>query len=101
MAVCGGLTNNCKKKRSKRQRRKEKYTYLNAEFQRIARRDEKVFLSDQCKRNSGKKYSGKDQRSLQEEIPRPFHAKIRTIDRNGINLTEAEDPKKRLQEYTE
>ena len=48
MAVWGGLTNSCEKKRSKRQRRKEKYTYLNA-FQRMARRDKKAFLSDQCK----------------------------------------------------
>ena len=45
----GGLTNSCEKKRSKKQRRKEKYTHLNAEFQRIARRNKKAFLSDQCK----------------------------------------------------
>ena len=49
MAVWGGLTNSCEKKRSERQRRKERYTHLNAEFQRIARRDKKAFLSDQCK----------------------------------------------------
>ena len=47
MAVWGGLTNSCEKKRSKR--KKERYTHLNAAFQRIARRDKKVFLSDQCK----------------------------------------------------
>ena len=49
MAVWRGLTNSCEKKRSERQRRKERYNYLNAEFQRIARRDKKAFLSDQCK----------------------------------------------------
>ena len=49
MAVWGGLTNSCEKKRIKKQRRKGKYTHLNAEFQRIARRDKKAFLSNQCK----------------------------------------------------
>ena len=49
MAVSGGLTNSCEKKRSKKQRRKERYKHLNAEFQRIARRDNKAFISDQCK----------------------------------------------------
>ena len=48
MAVCGGLTNSCEKKRSKKQREKERYQHLNAEFQRIARRDKKAFFSDQC-----------------------------------------------------
>ena len=49
MAVWGGLTNSCEKKRSEKQRRKVRYKHLNAEFQRIARRDKKAFLSDQCK----------------------------------------------------
>ena len=49
MAVYGGLTNSCEKKRSEKQRRKGKNTHLNAEFQRIARRDKKAFLSDKCK----------------------------------------------------
>ena len=49
MAVWGGLTNSCEKKRSEKQRQRERYTHLNAEFQRIARRDKKAFLSDQCK----------------------------------------------------
>ena len=49
MVVGGGLTNSCEKKRSKRQRRKGKICHLNAEFQRIARRDKKAFLTDQCK----------------------------------------------------
>ena len=59
MAVWGGLTNSCEKKRSQKQKRKERYTHLNAEFQRIARRDQKAFLSDQCKER-GKQYNGKD-----------------------------------------
>ena len=68
---------------------KERYTHLNAEFQRIARRDKKAFLSDQC-RKRGKQQNGKDQRSLQEN--QRFHAKMGTIkDRNGMDLTEAED----------
>ena len=49
MAVWEGLTNSCEKKRSEKQRKKERYKHLNAEFQRIARRDKKAFLSDQCK----------------------------------------------------
>ena len=49
MVVWEGLTNSCEKKRSKRQRKRERYTHLNAEFQRIAGRDNKAFLSDQCK----------------------------------------------------
>ena len=49
MAVWGGLINSCEKKRSEKQRSKERYKHLNAEFQRIARRDKKAFLSDQCK----------------------------------------------------
>ena len=56
MAIWGGLINSCEKKRNEKQRGKERYTHLNAEFQRIARRDKKAFLSDQCKkkRNRGK-----------------------------------------------
>ena len=50
MAVWGGLTNSCEKKRSEKQRRKERYINVNAEFQRIARRDMKAFFSDQCKK---------------------------------------------------
>ena len=49
MAVWGGLTNSCEKKRNKKQRRKERYSHLNAEFQRITRRDKKVLLIEQCK----------------------------------------------------
>ena len=59
MAVWGGLTNSCEKKRSEKQRRKGIYKHLNAEFQRIARRDKKAFLSDQCKEIEGNNRMGK------------------------------------------
>ena len=73
MAVWGGLANSCEKKRSKKQGEKERYNNLNAEFQRIARRDNKVFLSDQCKEieennRMGKTRDGLSSRKL--EIPR-------------------------------
>ena len=98
MAVWGGLTNSCEKKRSE----KERYKHLNAEFQRIARRDKKAFLSDQCKEIEENSRMGK-MRSLQENYTKgTFHAKMGSIkDRNGRDLTEAEDIKKTWQEYTE
>ena len=83
---------------------KERYTHLNAEFQRIARRDKKVFLSDQCKEIEEKNRMGKT-RDLFKKIKDTkgtFHAKMSSIkDRNGIDLKEAEDIKKRWQECTE
>ena len=83
---------------------KEKYTHLNAKFQRIARRDKKAFLSDQCKETEGNNRMGKT-RDLFKKIrdtKGTFHAKIGSIkDRNGMDLTEAEAIKKRWQEYTE
>ena len=83
---------------------KERYTHLNAEFQRIARQDKKAFLSDQCKEIEENKRMGKT-RDLFKKIRDTkgiFHAKIGTIkDRNGMDLTETEDIKKRWQEYTE
>ena len=83
---------------------KERYTHLNAEFQRIAGRDKKAFLSDQCKEIEDNNRMGKT-RDLFKKIRDTkgnFHAKMGTIkDRNGMNLTEAEDIKKRWQEYTE
>ena len=104
MAVGGGLTNSYEKKRSERQRRKERYSHLNAEFQRIARRDTKAFLSDQCKEIEENNRMGKT-RDLFKKIrdtKRTFQAKMGSIkDRNGMDLTEAEDIKKRWQEYTE
>ena len=83
---------------------KERYTYLNTEFQKIARRDKKAFFSDQCKEIEANNRMGKT-RGLSKKINDTkgiFHAKMGTIkDRNGMNLTEAEDIKKRWQEYTE
>ena len=77
---------------------------MNAEFQRIARRDKKAFLSDHCKEIEEKNQMGKTRHLFKEvrDTKGTFHAKIGTIkDRNGMNLTEAEDIKKRWQEYTE
>ena len=103
MDAWGGFTNSCEKKRSERQREKERYTHLNEEFQRIARRDKKAFLSDQCKEIEENNRMGKI-RDLFKKIRDTkgiFHVKIDTIkDRNGMDLTEA-DIKKRWQEYTE
>ena len=83
---------------------KERYSHLNAEFQRIARRDKKAFLSDQCKEIEENYRMGKT-RDLFKKIrylKGIFHAEMGTIkDRNGMNLTEAEDSKKRWQEYME
>ena len=104
MAVWGGLTNSCEKIRSKKQRRKERYTHLNAEFQRIARRDKKAFLSDQCKEIEENNRIGKTRALFKKtrDTKGTFHAKMGTIkDRNGMDLTEAEDIKKRWQKYTE
>ena len=76
----GGLTNSCEKKRSKKQRRKG-YTHLNAEFQRIARRDKKAFLSDQCKEIEGNNRMGKTRDLFKKikDIKGTFHAKMGSI----------------------
>ena len=83
---------------------KERYTHLNAEFQRTARRDEKAFLSDQCKEIEENNRMGKT-RDLFKKIrdtKGTFHAKMSSIkDRNGRDLKGAEDIRKRWQEYTE
>ena len=83
---------------------KERYKHLNAEFQRIARREKKAFLNDQCKEIEENNRMGKT-RDLFKKIrdtKGTFHAKMGWIkDRNGMDLTEAEDIKKRWQEYTE
>ena len=83
---------------------KERYTHLNAEFQRIARRDKKAFLGDQCKEREENNRMGKT-RDLFKKIrdtKGTFHVKMSTIkDRNGMDLTEAEDTKKRWEQYTE
>ena len=98
MAVWGGLTNSCEKKRSENKGEKERYKHPNAEFQRIARRDKKGFFSDQCKEIEENNRMGKT-RDLFKKIrdtKGKFHAKMSSIkDRNGMDLTEAEDIKKR------
>ena len=83
---------------------KESYTHLNAEFQRIVRRDKKAFLSDQCKEIKENNRIGKTRDFFKKirDTKGTFHAKMGSIkDRNGVDLTEAEDIKKRWQEYTE
>ena len=93
-----------KRRELKSKGEKERYTHLNAEFQRIARRDEKAFFSDQCKEieENNRMRKTRDLFKKIRDTKGPFHAKRGTIkDRNGMNLTEAEDIKKRWQEYTE
>ena len=83
---------------------KERYTHLNAEFQRISRRDKKAFLSDQCKEieENSRIRKTRDLFKKIRDTKGTFHAKMGSIkDRNGRDLTEAEDIKKRWQEYTE
>ena len=93
-----------KRREAKSKEEKERYTHLNAEFQRIARRDKKAFLSDQCKEIEENNRMGKT-RDLFKKIrdtKGTFHAKMGSIkDKNGMDLTEAEDIKKRWREYTE
>ena len=92
------------KREAKSKGEEERYTHLNAEFQRIARRDKKAFLNDQCKEIEKNNRMGKT-RDLFKKIrdtKETFHAKMGSIkDRNGMDLTAAEDIKKRWQEYTE
>ena len=93
-----------KRREAKSKGEKERYKHLNAEFQRIARRDKKAFLSDQCKEIEENNRMGKT-RDLSKKIrdtKGTFHAKMGSIkDINGMDLTEAEDIKKIRQEYTE
>ena len=88
-----------KRREAKSNREKERYTHLNAEFQRISKKDKKAFLSDQCKEIEENNRMGKT-RDLFKKIRDTkgiFHAKMGKIkDRNGMDLTEAEDIKKRL-----
>ena len=97
MAVWGGLTNTVKRREVKSKGEKERYKHLNAEFQRIARRD-KAFFNDQCKEIEENNRMGKT-RDLFQKIRHTkgtFHAKMGSIkDRNGMELTEGEDIKKR------
>ena len=104
MAAGEALQIAVKRREVKSQGEKEQYKHLNAESQRIARKDKKAFLSDQCKEIEEYNRMGKT-RDLFKKIrdtKGTFHAKMGSIkDRNGMDLTEAEDIKKRWQEYTE
>ena len=104
MVVWAGLTNGWEKKRSERQRRKGNIYPSECQFQRIARRDKKGFLSNQCKEIEEKNRMGKTRDRFKKirDTKGTFHAKMDTIkDRNGIDITKAEEIKKRWQEYTE
>ena len=93
-----------KRREAKSKGEKERYTHLNAEFQRTARRDKKAFLGNQCKEVEENNRMGKtrDLFKIIRDTKGTFHAKMGSIkDTNGIDLTEAEDTKKRWQEYTE
>ena len=93
-----------KRREAKGKRKKERYTHLNAEFQRIARRDKKGFLSDQCKEieENSRMEKTRDLFKKIRDTKGTFHVKMGTIkDRNCLDLKEAEDIKKRWQEYTE
>ena len=93
-----------KRREAKSKGEKERYTHLNTEFQRLAMRDKKAFLSDQCKEIKGNNRMGKT-RGLFKKIrdtKGTFHAEMSLIkDRDAVDLTESEDIKKRWQEYTE
>ena len=93
-----------KRREAKSKRKKERYKHLNAEFQRIARRDKKAFLSDQCKETEENNRMEKTRDIFKKirDTKGTFHEKMGSIkDRHGMGLTEAEDIKKRWQEYTE
>ena len=93
-----------KRREAKRKGEKERCTHLNADFQRIARRDKKALLSDQCKEieENNRMRKSIDVFMKIKDTKGRFHAKVGSIkDRNGMDLTEAEDIKKRWQEYTE
>ena len=93
-----------KRREAKSKGEKERYSHLNAEFQRIARRDKKAFLSNQRKEIKENNRMGKTKDVFKKirDTKGTFHAKTDSIkDRNGVDLTEAEDIKKRWQEYTE
>ena len=93
-----------KRREAKSKGEKERYTHLNAEFQRIAKRDKKTFLSDQCKEieENNRMEETRDLFKKIRDTKGTFHAKMGSIkDRNGMDVTEAKDTKKRWQGYTE
>ena len=100
MAVWGGFTNSCGKKRSER----ERFIQLSASFQRITSGDEKAFLSEQCDEIEENNRMGKTRNLFKKirDTKGSFHAKMGTIkDRTGMDLTDAENIKKQWQEHTE
>ena len=103
LAVWGGLKIAMKRREAKSKGEKERCTHLNAEFQRIARRDKKAFLGDQCKEIEENKIGNtRDRFKKIRDTKGTFHAKMGTMkDKNGMDLIEAEDIKTRWQEYTE
>ena len=93
-----------KRREAKSKGERKRYSHLNANFQRIARREKKAFLSDQCKEIEENNRMGKTREIFKKirDTKGTFHAKMSLIkDRNGMDLTEAEDIKKRWREYTE
>ena len=93
-----------KRREAKAKGEKKRYTHLNTEFQRIARRHKKAFLSDQCKEIEENNRMGKTRDLFKKirDIKGTFHAKMGTIkERNGMDLTEVQDIKKKWQEYSE
>ena len=104
MAVWGGLQIAVKRREAKSKGEKERYTHLNSEFQRKERRDKKALLTNQCKEieENNRMVKTRDLFKKIRDTKGTFHAKMGTIkDRNSMDLTEAEDIKKRWQEYTE
>ena len=102
MAVWGGLTNSYEKKRSQKQRRKGKLYPFECRVTRIARRDRKAFLGDQCKEieENNRMEKTKDDFKKIRDTKEKFHAKMSSIkDKNGMDLTETKYIKKRWQEY--
>ena len=93
-----------KRREAKSEGEKERYIHVNAQFQKTARREKKAFLNDQCKEIEENNRMGKTRDLVKKirEAKGTFHAKMASIkDRNGVDLTEAEDIKKRWQKYTE
>ena len=104
MAVWEALQTAVKRREEKSKGEKERYKHLNAELQRIARRDKKAFLSNHCKEIEENNRMGKSRHLFKKmrDSKGTFHAKMGSIkDRNGMDLTKAEDIKKRWQEYAE
>ena len=104
MVVRGGKLQIAEKREVKGKGEKERYTHLNADFQTIARRDKTAFFSDQCKEIEENNRTGKTRDRFKKirNTKGTFHAKMGTIkDRNGMDLTEAEDIRNRWQEYTQ